>query len=569
MASRSAAPPSYSVRSLDTFRGSTRDRTGVETKENEFYDLTNWRNYEREALRKRLGGAKVFAETHNGGAKVRGLHTYLSDASVETYLKMANQKIYKSVAGAAWAEITASAPTWTDADCYFATLKTVTTGASNSDSGTNESSTSTTMDDTDKTFTINAYTDQILTVGGENKLITANDPNTVFIAERFDTNPSGASYTIKPRQSEFFVANGTDFYKCDGTTFTRLDNSTFAYAFAGIVEHGGRLFGWKGSRLHWSDFGSGQHFSRNSWRDFGSTIIRAEPLGSDMLIIYEEKRVTVMFGDTPDDFTFQDLLVGIGTDCPKTIATYHGRYQFFLSRDVGVVILTAQGIGPGGDSAEPLSISEGYIQTLLEAQSEATLMAACADVHDDSYHLCVDDDWYVLNVRAAEKLRFMDWIWTFDNRPDAMDAHVLGHFGTLFVAGAQDNGQVYQIEKSATYTDDGTTIDGVIEKRDWNVGNASSVKKFWALAVSQPESAGSVTMSYYADADGSTYSSAIGTVVLNTAGRSEHRIPITANHSTGMKNTGKKLSFKITESATVAVPDIEQIELLYYPGVVR
>jgi hypothetical protein len=112
-------------------------------------------------------------------------------------------------------------------------------------------------------------------------------------------------------------------------------------------------------------------------------------------------------------------------------------------------------------------------------------------------------------------------------------------------------------------------IAGVIEKRDWNVGNARSVKKFWALAVSQPTTANSCIMRYYADADGTTYAAHIGTVDLSTVGKSEHRIPITANHSLGMKNTGTKLSVKITESGSNQVSDIEQIELLYYPGVVR
>lgn len=553
---------------MDTFRGVARDRSGVELKENEFYDLTNWRNYEREALRKRLGGGKVFSQTETSGTKVRGVFTFITDAGVETYLKMCNQKIFKSTGGA-WTEITASAPTWTDADCHFAQLKTVTTGASNTDSGTNESGTAVTLVDTDKTFTTNAFVGQILTVNSENKLITANDPTTIFVGERFDENPSSDSYTVKTRQSEFFVANGTDFYKCDGTTFTRLDNSVFAYAFDGIVSHSGRLFGWKGNRLHWSDFGSGQHFSRNAWRDFASPIQRAVPLGSDMLIIYEERRVTVMFGDTSDTFTFQDLLVGVGTDCPKTIATFHGRYQLFLSRDIGVCIITANAITPTSDAGEPLSISEGYIQSLIDGQSTANLNIACAEVHDDCYHLCIDDDWYVLNVRASEKTKFADWIWSFDNRPDAMDANVLGHYGTLFVSGAQDNGQVYEIEQRGTYADDGTAISGTIEKQDWNVGNARSVKKFWAFAVSQNTTAGANTMSYFADADGSTYSTAIGTVALATAGVSEHRIPVTANHSTGMKNTGTKLSFKITESSSLQVSDIEQIELLYYPGVVR
>jgi hypothetical protein len=76
-------------------------------------------------------------------------------------------------------------------------------------------------------------------------------------------------------------------------------------------------------------------------------------------------------------------------------------------------------------------------------------------------------------------------------------------------------------------------------------------------------------MYYYAKADGWNYDDAVKIIDLNTCETSEHRIPITANTSTEMKNTGTKLSFKIEESIRTSVPDIEQIELLYYPGVVH
>jgi len=76
-------------------------------------------------------------------------------------------------------------------------------------------------------------------------------------------------------------------------------------------------------------------------------------------------------------------------------------------------------------------------------------------------------------------------------------------------------------------------------------------------------------MVFYAATDGANYGSAIQTIDLSTTDTAEHRVPLTANESTGMKNTGKKVSFRILESAELSMPDIEQIELLYYPGVVR
>lgn len=557
---RTVQPPAVSTRTIDQFLGQKSDRRGPEIDEAEFTAITNYRNNGLESLSKRLGAVKSFAQTHTNGAKVYGLHTYVNDAGTEVYYKLSNRILYES-SGGAWSAV-GSVTDFANANTYFATINTKDTGAANSTSGTSTSSTSTTLDDTGAGWTINAFDGEVLTVNNEIKLINANDTDTLFLNERFDENPDADAFTVNPRAQEFFFANGTEFYKSDGTVLTQLNTSTFAYAFEGIEAHQNRLWGWKGTRLYYSDTGVGEHFSRGSNIDFQTPIIRVKSLG-EVLVIYERNKVSALFGDNPDNFFLQHEL-SIGTNSPNSVANYYDLYQFFLSTDGRVIILTIKKLS---EIEEPVSVSTHYIDDDIATQSAANIATACAEVDGDNYHLCIDDDWYILNVEASAEMKFQKWIWTKDDRPAALDANVLGHFGTQLVAGAQDNGQVYDLDKAGTFADDGTAIATLLEKQRWNPGNASSRKKFDSLRVIQDVTASTVTMNFFADPDGVTYGSAITTVDLNTAGTDEHEYKFTGN-PTDIKNSGRKISYKFTESSSVLVSDIEQIELHYTPGII-
>ena len=558
---RTVAPPSVSTRTLDTVYGMAQDRSGMELDEKEFYDLTNVRNNNLEGLKVRPGSVKMFSQTHTTGSKVYGLHTFLDDSGNVSYYTAKNAKLYKSTGGA-WSVVD-TASSFANATTFFSTIGALDTGQTATTTGTTTDSDFTSITDSGETNTVNAFVGSILQINSEKKLITANTADDIYVAERFDEQPSGDAYKVYPRAQEFFFANGTNFYKCDGTTLTRLDNSNYAYAFVGIEAHQGRLFGWKGTRLHWSDLGIGEHFSRSSWKDFATPIKRVKSIG-DVLIIYEQRRVTAMFGDNPDNFFFQTVLEGVGTNAPKTVANYHGLFQFFLSEDLGVVVLSTKSLSPNTESNEPFSISKDYINGLISAQSAANQAAATGEVDEDHYHLCIDDDWYILNIKASDKTGFRHWIWTLDNRPDAQDANVLNHFGIKFAAGAQDNGQIYELESGTD--DDGTAISLTIEKRNWNPGNTPSRKHFDALRVIQAATASTETMNFFGDVDGSTYGSAIESKDLNAIGTDEHKYRFTNNPS-DQKGAGRKVSFKITNTAAGGMPEIEQLELLYRPGI--
>jgi len=557
-------PPAFSTLTLDKFYGMVQDRSGVEVDDKEFYDLTNVRNNNLEGLCERKGAVKVFSQTHTGSATgTLAVHTFVDDSGTKTYIKIDDTgKTYKST-GSSWSEITASAPTFTNANTFVVTMSTKDTGSANSTSGTTTSATPTGITDTGETETLNEHVGRCLTVNNEIKLVTGNTAAEVFIAEKFDEEPSADSYTINPRAQEFFVANGTDFYKCDGTTFTNLSTSNFAYPFEIIEAHQGRLFGCVGTRLHWSDLGIGEHFSRNAWRDFQTPIQAVKSIGN-VLVVYERDRVTTVFGDNPDNFFFQEVLGSIGTTSPKSVANYHGLYQFFLNESLGVVVLSTKSLAPEGQPDEPFSISRDYISDDITGQSAANLQACVGEVDEDHYHLCIDNDWYVLNVKASGKTGFKKWIWTKDDRPDAMDAQVLGHFDQKFVSGPQDDGQVYEIETGTD--DDGTAISTTIEKRNWNPGNAPSVKKYWALRAIQPVAGASAVMNFFAIPDSTTYGSAITTIDLNTASSDEHKYRFTGNPS-AVKNSGRKISFKLTKTSANPMTEIEQLELLFIPGI--
>lgn len=552
---------------IDEFYGMVRDRSGIEVDKREFYSLINTVNRGTNDLRKRDGSRKWDSETHANGTKTHGLFTFVDDAGTELYIKITQDgKIYKhSGSGGSWTEITAGAPGGglTVADAFFAQLQTLDTGGGSAVSGTLEEADSTTLTDNDAAMTVNAQVGKILQVAsGEKKLIAANTATKIYVKERFDDTPTGA-FNVYPQAIEFFFANGTDFYKCDGTTLTRLDNSTFAYAFKGIVAHGERLFGWRGTRLHYSDGGVGEQYSRNAWQSFPTTIKVCQPL-KEILICYETRRTSALFGDSPDNYKLKEILSGVGTLSPKTVSTYI-HLQFFLSDEYGVCIISGEKLSPGA-KLEPISISDNYINDHILDHTAAQIAAACGYVHKGKYYLCIDDDWYILHIEESliaprDKEGNIRWVWTMFDYPDAIDANVLAHFGTALMSGAQDNGQVYELEVSGVFTDDSTAIDWTIEKRDWQIGGKNE-KNYLQMKVSQPLHASAITMSYFFDADGTSYGSASKTINLSTATSFEHEIPVPSSVS-DPKDQGRRIAFKITESGSLGTSPIEEIVMLY------
>lgn len=561
--------PALSTRTVDFFYGMTQDRVGMEQDEREFWDLVNVDNNQLRGLKKRLGSEELNLVTHANGTGTLDFHTHLDDAGSETWLKMTDEaKLYK-LSGGSWSQV--GATTFTNAHTTIASISAQDTGASNVDSGTATGGTATTLQDTSKSFTVNTFVGDILVVNSEKKRIVGNDATTIFVSERFDTIPSTDSYTVNPRSQEAFLANGTEFYKTDTSTLTQLDTSNFAYAFDAIEAHNNRLWGRKGTRLHYSDIGVGEHFSRNSFFEFQTPITAIKSFG-DVLIVYEQFRVKALFGNDPSTFAIKEVLDGIGCVAPRSIANY-ADMQLFLSEQEGVVVLSFGNLASEEGTLEPVSISEGFIQSKLDGKNQAQRRAAAGGVHRNKYYLCVADEWYVLHIEESLRAPSLKdgkrrWIWTMRDYPANVDANVLGHLGIFFVSGPQDSGQLYELNRTGVNDDDGNNISITIEKRDWNPRGTSAIKKFYKLYIDQ-QSGSAATVNFFADPDGTTYGNALTTYDPNADLADSHvALKFTGNPS-DIKNSGRKISYKLTESGQTDLPEFEQIELSYHPGVIQ
>lgn len=546
-----------------------RDRSGTEMLEREFYTVKNCDVYLLQLLRKRLGTVKYGSSTDAAGAKVQAGFTFVTSAGVEIPLKVANGQI-RSYVSSSWGNV--GSAVFTDTTTWIAQMNSQKTGASADATGTLTSADSTSITDSGATLTVNAHVGKILSVSSQKKVIGANSATVAFITERFDDTPTG-TYNIYPAQQEFYIATGTEFYKCDGTTLTRLDNTSVALAFTGIAAHDSRLWGWKNNRAYWSDVNNGENFSRNAWKAM-QTDIQVIADFADVLMVYERKKVTAMFGSNPDQFFWKTVMTGFGCVAPKTVASYPG-IQFFLDDKLGVMVINLKQLDTKDEEVEPVSASLGYINDLILAHSSSEIAAACGYCDGINYYLRVGDDVYVLHVQASLETRgafgALSWIWSWRTYPAAQVPNCIFKFGTALCFGGSTNGQVYEVNKAATYTDDGTTIVRIIEKTNWNPNGTKSQKSFDAFHVTQDVGGSSCTINYTFAKGGNTFSgSPDATVDPNTATDRDQEIKIPSNPSDarGKIDTGQTISIRIDDSATVGVADIELMELHYYPGII-
>lgn len=567
---RTVNPPNLSTRTIDQFLGMVRDRSGTEQNDREFRTLLNVDNVLLEALRPRLGTAKYGGSTDASGSKVQGGFTYRDPTNVEIPVKIAGGQL-RSYVSSAWGDV--GSAVFSDVTTWLAQLNTRKTGAAADATGTVTSADSSSLTDGAAAFAIGAHVGKVVVVGGETKVITSNNATQIFVAERFDTVPTG-TYNIYPRQQEFFVATGSQYYKCDGTTLTQLDNSSFALAFTGICTHDNRQWGWKKNRLYWGDISNGGHFSRNAWKDLAGDLQVAADFG-DVLAVYERKRVYVKFGSNPDQFFWKTALVGYGTVAPKSVATHPGGIQLFLDETLGVMMLSLGDLEPNDNQVEPVSASQNFMNTLILAHTPAELADAAGICDGTNYYLRIGSTVYVLHVTASllarKSLGVNAWLWSYRTYPSAQVPNTMFYFGTALCFGGSTNGQVYEVNKDGTYTDDGTAIAMQIQKCDWNPTNTQSDKSYDSLHVIQ-DVGGTGTVNYTFAPGGTSFSGTPDeSVNLATTGytrNQEIKLPSNPSDARGKIDTGKSISFQIDASISALMADIEFLELHYLTGVI-
>ena len=577
MPRRSSGQQSPTPVNVDTFLGFVRDRSGTEMRNEEFRTITNLDNVLIQSLRKRLGSAKYAAQTEASGAKVQELMTFTDSAGTKTYIKIAGGQLRKSTGGA-WSTI--GSAVFTDTQTFIRQLNTRKTGASADATGTSTASDFTTVTDGAASMTINAHLGKVLSIGGQQKVIVGNSATVFYLGERFDDAPANGTYNVYPRQQEFFIANGTNFYKCDGSSLTQLDTSVYAAAFTGLEVHDNRLWAWKGPRAYWSDIGLGEHFSRNSWKDFSSDIQSINDL-AEIMVVHEKKKVTIKMNENPDQFFWRTTLSGYGNIAPKSAAVFPG-YMFFLDDQLGVMMLhlkdiTTRNLTAFGDEIMPVSTSQNYVNTLILGHTAAELAAAVGFVDHGNYYLRIGTDLFVLHAQASIEntqrvFNTTVWIWTTRTYPSAMIPNAIGKFDTALVFGGATNGQVYEVNKAATYDDDGTAITQTIEKCDW-LGDKLDQKNFDALYVRQDASSATATYKLYIAANGGTTFSGTEDLSWDSAGNAAvdrlitNKFPSNPGDAGGKKDSGIAVSYKIEEIGSVLTSDIELIVLHFFPGV--
>lgn len=577
MPSRQVAPPDLSFKGIDEFLGMARDRAGTEQSDAEFRTLQNVDNVLLSRLKKRLGSAKYGGLTDTTGNKVQGLFTFIDPSGNTRYMKMSGQQLQMLYSGA-WSDIGSNI--FADVTTWMAQMNAQKTGAAADANGTLTSADATSITDSGAAWTPKAFTGKILVVGGQKKIIVTNTATQIIVAERFDDTPSG-TYNVYPVQQELYIATGSQYYRTDphaGTpALTQLDNGYGATTFTGICTHARRMWGWKDNRLYWSDNGQGENFSRNAWKAMLTDVKVAADLG-EVLVVYEQKQITVKFNDNPDQFVWKTALAGYGTIAPKSIGTYPGGLQFALDEKLGVMVVNTQKLTPNADEQiEPVSASLDYVNGLIFANTAADLANACGYCDGENYYLSIGDTVYVLHVQASLDARAtfgrLVWVWSIRSYPTAIRPNVIGQFGTDLVFGGSTNGQVYHVNKAATYSDDGTAIEMIIEKTDWNPTGKRDHKNYDALHVAQDAASGAVTMEYYFKAGGTSFDVSADNSYNQQSGTAqskfqEIKIPGNPSQSGGKKDSGQSFSYKIRESSSLAVPDIEDIELHYYPNII-
>lgn len=567
---RTVNPPNLSTRSVDQFLGMVRDRSGTEQSDREFRTLLNVDNVLLEALRPRLGTAKYGGTTETAGSSVQAGFTYRDPTNVEIPIKIAGGQI-KSYVSSSWGNV--GSAIFTDTTTWFAQTNARKTGASADATGTVTSADSSSLTDGSAAFTINAHVGKVVVVGNETKVITSNTATQLFVAERFDTVPTG-TYNVYARQQELFIATGSQFYKTDGTTLTQLDNSVFATTYTGIALHDNRIWAWKKNRLYWSDISNGQHFSRNAWKDLAGDIQVGADFG-DVFVAYEKKRVYVKFGSNPDQFFWKTAMVGYGAIAPKSVATHPGGLQFFLDETLGVMVISLGDLEPNDNQTEPVSASQNFINTMLATHSAAELAAACGSCDGTNYYLRVASTVYVLHVTASLQARkafgVNSWIWSYRTYPAAQVPSSMFFYGTALCFGGSTNGQVYEVNKAATYTDDGTSIAVQIQKCDWNATGTQSDKSYDSLHLTQ-DVGGVGTVNYTFARSGTTFSGtpdeSVNLATTLYERDQEIKYPSNPSDARGKLDSGKTTSFQIDATVSALMADIEFIELHYLTGVI-
>lgn len=603
MPSRVRTAPGLLAIPMDDFLGMAPDQGGIESAPNQFARLENCYTDLR-VIKKRNGNVKWQSVTHATGSRTYGIYDPIGFPSVADFgtIKNSDGDLYFFGPGSAWIKMTGFA--LQSADTFFGEIMMLQSGASAdvTDTATG-ASTTTIITLTTGGLTPNAHVGKIVQVRHatgtpyryEHKIIIGNTANTITVSSTEPLNEAPANTVgvrIYPARVETVVGvpdtSTTGYYlklagdlavagvagSSTSAGMTRLDNSvnTYGYGFRGIEIHQNRVFGWNNNRLRWSDLGNGEQFSKNNFLDFTTNIRRVKSFTDDIIIVYERTKITAIRLSDPNPANWELKVIAPMEGCnfPKCVANYFSAnygLQFFVSLSGEVKAIPADIFTDRAREAKIFSVSKNYINTDLGNTF------SCMEVNKEG-HLIValtNSVWWRLNVEASERTGFKHWIWSKDTRPTSptdWSSNVLAiSSGGLMLSGRRGSGQVDVLDVAGQYSDDGTSISIVIDKRSLQDSLFGDLCHFYTINLAHGVYGGSTTVFVYVVPD-NTPSGSMGSSIASynpSTGDKHREIRIPASPTT-YKDRGKRLDFRFTEDGSVQFPDIERIEITFYPG---
>lgn len=583
-------------KTINTFFGQVSDRAGQIQKRIGHFDrlLNVYSDVTR--LKKRPGTQKFQEVSHSTGSKTYGLTKIkaLSESQF-SYVKVVSGTIYVYDSGSqSWRNHTedTSRP---NSRTYFAEMRgeDLYAGAIDIDDTADSGSTTTEIKLTTNTSLVtNILARTIVSVDYgsgkiERKVVIGNTADTLLLSSTDPLNsapPATTTVHIGDSGLNLYAAGGGEYWKVNpdqciatisGATMTdgfdRLDNEgAYSYPANGLCEFNNRILTWYGNRFRWSDLSNGDNFGKDAYGEVDGTIWLIKRFNDNIAIIYTTGAIYALIGTTPSNWSLRIITDKEGTNRPEMVDNYTSQaftMQLYMNGRGQIKGITQESFTVRDREAKTMSLSRNYVQESLAASANYL----CAGVSPDGMYLISrsDNTYLALNLEASERLGFKEWVWHEESRPSAITPFCMESMDGFLVGGANASGQLYTFHVPEEVDDDGTAISMEIVKRAINVEQYGDLTKWYGLNIAQGPSGGSTTMSVYAKA-GNDYNDAIDSLVQSydpSAGKKFRRGAIKNNPSAN-EGTGDHLDFKISESSSVAVADIEAIQMTYFASII-
>jgi len=390
-------------------------------------------------------GYTIFGNAANSVVNAQG--AILKEAG-DIHVRVLGTKFQKNVAG-----------TWTDVATGLTSIPAIlvsyqcsdlTTAALKTGSSTlNSSSSILDVDISGGTLaSINIYAGKIVRItsgtgAGQEKLITSNSLNEIFIDSIWETIPTtGSTFDIREVAPHVIFTNGTDIpFKYDGTTKTNL---TAWKKFHTLDVAHDRLFGARNdldyvyvSNIGTDFFPLDNYIPVNQNGDSISNVSK----NHEEIVVYKNNSRYVITGYDIDSFQLTTADEKIGCIAPKSVA--HGNnYNFFLGYG-GIYSINSLNAS-STDEGIPISLD---ITNLILGHSAAELEAAVGWMDSNKYHISIGTYVYVYHIAQSQVVKSHCWSRYLYADP-VKSAFVyggevyLGGIQTYIQGGNSDNGTV-------------------------------------------------------------------------------------------------------------------------------